>query len=391
MKYFDYVVVGAGLAGCILARKLAEEQGKQILVLERRNHIAGNLYDETDALGIRVQKYGPHVFHTNHPEVYDFICRYCEPLPFRTKCETVIDGVNTPSPFNFRTVDQFFGDRAENLKNRLTLYYGKRQEVPITEMMKSEDEEIRNYAEFLFHKDYKLYTAKQWNLPPEEIDPSVLKRVPVVLSYRDTYFGDAYEWMPKDGFSAFCGKLLDHPNITVKLNQNALNHIRPDEGQKLISMDGFPVNVIYTGAIDELFGYRYGELPYRSLHFEFCSYPKDSFQNVAVVAYPQAEGYTRTTEFTKMPMQDGHGWTSVAFEYPVPYRRDGGKGSEPYYPVLTAGSVRQYEKYRGYAGQFANLTLCGRLAEFRYYNMDQVVLRALEVYEGFGESHGSAV
>lgn len=385
MKY-DYVIVGAGLSGGIIARKLAEEQGKKILIVERRNHVAGNMYDYEDEHGIKVQKYGPHAFHTKEKRLNDFVVQYCTPVPYRTKSEAVIDGISTPSPFNFKTIEQFHDKKtADRLKQLLLNYYGGREEVTVVEMLQCDQPEIREWAQFLFDKDYKLYTAKQWNLDPSEIDPSVLKRVPIVCSYRDTYFMDEYEFIPKEGFVGLYEKLTDHPNIMIQLGIDALEHLEVDEANKQVLYDREVVNLIYTGAIDELFGYKYGILPYRSLRFDFKSFEKDSFQNTAIVAYPQEKGFTRVTEYTKMPYQDANGWTTVAYEYSLTYDKSAKEGSEPYYPVLTEDSMKTYESYKEYASHFKNLHLCGRLADFKYYNMDQCVLRALEVYKSIEE------
>lgn len=379
---YDFIVVGAGLAGGILARKLAEEKRKKILIVERRNHIAGNIFDFENEHHIRVQKYGPHVLHTSNEEVYQFITSYCTPVDYRTKCEAVIDGISTPSPFNFKTIDQFYTEiDAKKLKEKLLLHYGQHQFVSVVDMLESVDDDIREFAELLFEKDYKLYTAKQWDLPPSEIDPSVLKRVPIALSYRDTYFYDTYEFMPENGFTTMYKKIVDYPGIHIKLDTDALDYIELDAKNKCIRFNGQKPHIIYTGAIDELFDYKYGVLPYRSLDFKFKSEKMESFQNVAIVAYPQAEGYTRITEYTKMPFQNYNGWTSVAYEYPVKYDKKSSAGNEPYYPVLTQNSKETYECYHKYANQFSNLILCGRLAEYKYYNMDQVILRAIRLFE----------
>lgn len=385
-KNYDYIIIGAGLAGGILARKLAENKNKKILIIERRMHIAGNTYDFVSDNGIRTQKYGPHVLHTNSDEVYNFITQFCNPIDYRTKCEAVIDGISTPSPFNFKTIDQFYDkEEGENLKARLLDYYNNSETVTVVEMLESQDDKIREFAEFLFEKDYRPYTAKQWNLRPEDIDPSVLKRVPIVLSYGDTYFYDKYEFIPEDGFTDMYNKLIDYPGIDVELGIEALEHITIDEKNKKILFDNEPVNIIYTGAIDELFNYRFGVLPYRSLEFDYKSINESSFQNVAIVAYPQVDGYTRITEYSKMPYQIGEK-TLVAYEYPVEYNKNATKGQEPYYPVLTAESMEKFEQYKVYAEEFVNLTLCGRLADFKYYNMDQLIMRALEVYEKMEET-----
>lgn len=383
---YDYIIVGAGLSGGILARKLAEEKKKKVLIIERRNHIAGNTYDYKDEHGVLVQKYGPHTFHTNDDFVYQFIMQYADAIPYKTKCEAVVNGISTPSPFNFKTIDQFYNEEEGNeLKKDLLEYYDNRPYVTVVEMLESMNDKIKVFAQFLFNNDYKLYTAKQWNLDPGEIDPSVLKRVPIVLSYRDTYFDDKYEFQPKDGFTEFYKKLVDYPGIDIVLNDDALKHIEVEDDEKVVKYDGQVVPVIYTGAIDELFNYKYGVLPYRSLWFDFKSEKRSStedsgYQNAAIVAYPQADGYTRITEFTKMPYQNTE-WTTYAVEYPKAYDRNAEVGNEPYYPVLTKDSERRYEQYKSYANEFSNLTLCGRLADFKYYNMDQVVLRALHVYD----------
>lgn len=382
MSKYDYIIVGAGLAGGILARKLADQKNKKILIVERRNHIAGNTFDYNDDHDIKVQKYGPHVLHTNSDEVYEFITQFCEPVTYKTKCEAVIDGINTPSPFNFKTIDQFYSKQeAETLKAKLLRYYDHRSSVTVVEMLESIDDDIRHFAEFLFEKDYKLYTAKQWNLQPEEIDPSVLKRVPIVLSYGDTYFYDKYEFIPKEGFTAMYSNIVNHPNITIKLGVDALDHVAIDEYSHRVLYDGKTVKLVYTGAIDELFDYKFGVLPYRSLHFEFKSLHMQNFQNVAIVAYPQEDDYTRITEYSKMPLQECNGWTNATYEYPVSYNKNGQIGNEPYYPVLTKDSIKMYDSYKKFAQEFENLILCGRLAEFKYYNMDQVILRSLQLYE----------
>jgi len=370
----DTVIIGAGVAGCTIARRLAE-RGMRVLIPDRRGHIGGNAYDAPDEHGIRVQRYGPHIFHTSDEDVYGWITRFCEPEPYRPTTAAVIDGISTPAPFNFRTIDQFYApETAATLKRKLKEHYPGRESVPVTELLASDDEGIREFAAFLFEKDYKLYTAKQWNLKPEEVDPSVLKRVPVLLSYADRYT-DRWQFIPRGGFTAFFERMLDHPNIEVRLGTDALEHLAPDETAGKMLFDGEDVPVVWTGAVDELFGYRFGVLPYRSLRFEFRSLEQDSFQEAAVTAYPQAEGYTRITEYTKIPPQDGKGWTSIAIEYPIPF--DPASGNERYYPVLTAESQALNERYQEYAKRFRNLSLCGRLAEFRYLEMDQVIKEAL--------------
>ena len=378
MKY-DFIIVGAGLAGGVLARKLAEKNYR-VLIVERRGHIAGNTYDFNGEHNIKLQKYGPHTLHTNDDSVYKFITRFCEPVPYKTKCQAVVDGINTPTPFNFKTIDQFYStDEAEALKKILREYYGGRNSVTVVELLNSDEPKIKSFAEFLFEKDYRPYTSKQWGIAPEKIDPSVLKRVPVVLSYGDTYFYDTYEFMPAEGFTAMYKNLTGHENINIITKINALDHI--SFNHENILYDGEIVNIIYTGAVDELFNYRFGILPYRSLEFVYKYLNVRSFQEVAIVAHPQVKDFTRITEYSKLPEQDCGGWTCVAYEYSGAYDKNSDRFNEPYYPVLTNESQKIYEQYKNYSERFKNLTLCERLADFKYYNMDQVILRALKIFQ----------
>lgn len=372
----DALIIGCGLTGAVIARHLAE-QGNRVVILERRDHIGGNMYDYVDEHGFLVQKYGPHAFHTKEKSLYDYMCRFEQWQPYALTCGAVWDGKYTPTPFNFTTIDTFFEpERAQALKEKLKTAYAGRETATVVEVLEHPDPEIRAYAEYLFQNDYAPYTAKQWGISPKEIDPSVLKRVPLRFSYGEGYFDDPYQVMPVHSFTAFFENLLAHPSIEVRLNVDALKSLRV-EGDSLL-WDGTPLNtpVIYTGALDELFGCVYGKLPYRSLRFEWRYTEQDSLQEAPIVAYPQELGYTRITEFKKLPIQQGGG-SSYAVEYPLPYQS--GVAMEPYYPVLTEESQKQYAKYTAAAAQISNLICCGRLADFKYYNMDQALKRALEV------------
>ena len=374
----DCLVVGCGLSGGVVARHLAE-QGKQVTILERRNHIGGNMYDYTDEHGILVQQYGPHTFHTKEKRLYDYMCRFEQWNPYKLTCGAVWDNKYTPTPFNFTTIDTFYPpEEARQLKEKLSAAFADRPTATVVEVLRHPDPDIRGYAEFLFRNDYAPYTAKQWGVSPEEIDPSVLQRVPLRFSYDIGYFDDAYEVMPAHSFTSFFEHLLDHPNITVELGQEALDRLKVREDRLYLDGVALEVPVVYTGALDELFGGIYGWLPYRSLRFEWNYAPQESFQDAPVVAYPQEKGFTRITEYTKLPVQTGHG-TTYAVEYSLPYQE--GEKQEPYYPVLTEESNRQYSQYRALAEKIPNLICCGRLADFKYYNMDQALSRALEVCE----------
>ena len=375
MKY-DYVIIGAGLSACVSARLLADE-GYKILIVERRNHLGGNLFDEKNEDGIIVQKYGPHTFHTNNDKVIDFVTKYADFEEYHLRCEVNIDGTITPSPFNFKTIDQFCdATEAKALKEKLKVSFplGK---ATVLELLDSKDKDIKEYADFLFKKDYSLYTSKQWGISPNEVDPSVLKRVPVEFSYKDWYFYDKFEGIPKGGFMTLINNMLNSRNIETKIGINGLEHLSFN-GDKVL-YDGEQVNVIFTGETDELFGYKFGKLPYRSLRFKYEKHNKKDFQSSAIVAYPSHNyGYTRITEYTKLPYQTSE-MTIIAKEYPLAY--DSESSNEPYYPILTKESQEIFKYYIEEAKKFSNLTLLGRLAQFKYFNMDQCVLNAIETIE----------
>lgn len=370
------LVVGAGLSGAVIARYLAEK-GQQVDIWEKRSHIAGNMFDYEDEHGFLVQKYGPHTFHTKKRELYEYMCHYEDWQDYKLTCGAVWDGKYTPTPFNFTTIDTFYSEeKAEELKKHLLLAFKGRSTATVVEVLGNEDPLVREYAEFLFRNDYAPYTAKQWGVSPEEIDPSVLARVPLRFSYDVGYFDDPYQVMPVHSFTSFFENLLHHSNIHVELGQDALKQLEIKDNQ--VTVDGRPFAglVIYTGPIDELFHLKYGKLPYRSLRFEWKYSENESIQDAPVVAYPQEKGFTRITEYKKLPVQDKSG-SSYALEYPLPYEE--GKDMEPYYPVLTKESKEQYAKYKALADKVSNLICCGRLADFKYYNMDQALERALEI------------
>lgn len=372
------IIVGAGLSGAVIARHLAEH-GIQVSIYDRRNHIAGNMYDYRDEHGFLVQKYGPHTFHTKIKRLYEYMCQYELWQAYKLTCGAVWDGKYTPTPFNFSTIDTFYPkEKAEMLKNQLKAAFDGKDTATVVEVLENEDPLIREYAEFLFQNDYAPYTAKQWGVSPEEIDPSVLKRVPLRFSYAEGYFDDPYQVMPVHSFTHFFENLLQHPNIDVTLNIDALQFL--DINKQGISWKGNPFTglVIYTGSIDALFHFIYGALPYRSLRFEWKYTQKNSVQEAPVVAYPQEKGFTRITEYKKLPVQALPG-SSYAVEYPLPY--EDGKQMEPYYPVLTEKSQKQYASYKKMADAVPNLICCGRLGDFKYYNMDQALERALEICE----------
>ncbi len=380
-------IVGCGLTGAVVARECAQA-GHSVQMVEKRAHTAGNLYDFVEEHGFLVHKYGPHTFHTGDPALAAYFRRYAGWQPFSLRCGAVIDGQFSPTPFNFRTVDTFYpASLAESLKQKLAAAFPGRETAPVAEVLQHADADIRAYAEFLFEKDYAPYTAKQWGITPAEIDPSVLARVPLRFSYRDGYYDDAFQGLPGASYQALFERLLDHPNISVTLQTDALAALTVDPQSGGVAWRGKAITgpVVYTGPLDELFSCQFGRLPYRSLRFEWHYEAVESKQPAPVVAYPQEPGFTRITEYKKLPPQQGKG-TVYAVETPLAY--DGQGGNEPYYPVLTQESLRLKETYAALAARIPNLFCCGRLGDFRYYNMDQALSRALETARAILEKSG---
>lgn len=382
-KMKGIIVVGSGFSGSILARKIAEELSRPVTVFEKRAHIGGNMYDEYDQNGILIQKYGPHFLNTNHYSVIEFLEQYAELFPHDTKLLSFIDGNYVRLPFNFTTVQQLVGaKKAESLLEKLRLNFGGRDRVPILELVNHPDKEIAGYGTLLFEKAYRTYTSKMWGIQPEEIDPYVMERVPMAMNYDERYLNKDFQYLPKEGFTKLFESLLNHPNIFVQLNTDALEHLSLDESSRRILCDGEEVEcVIYTGAIDELFGCRYGRLPYRSLDIRYQYFTEKSALPSEIISYPQADGYTRSTEYRKIMYDDtGTQGTVVATEYPLAYDPLASKGNIPYYPVVTGKSSALYQKYLDEVSKYHNLFLCGRLAEFKYYNMDICIEHALQYF-----------
>lgn len=370
-----YYIAGSGIVGAVLAAELAKK-GHTVQVLERRAHAGGNVYDYDDEYGIRVHHYGPHIFHTNDDEVYRYVSDNCELRDFNLVCGSVMDGKCVPTSFDFSSVDTFFPEEAEEIKAHIKAEFGDRASATVLEMLESQDSYVRRFADFLYEKDYKPYTAKQWGIDPEKVDRRIFKRVPILFSYGSRYFSDKHQAMPVKGYMEFIENLLKTSGIELRLNEEALDRFSIRDNQVMDGDKPLDGVLIFTGALDELFGCKHGKLPYRSLRFAWKHEDIDSFQDMPVVAYPQAEGFTRITEYKKLPVQEVRG-TTYAVEYPLPYKQ--GEAMEPYYPVLTEESQELFRKYYEEAKQVRGLAFAGRLAEFKYYNMDQAIRRALDL------------
>jgi UDP-galactopyranose mutase len=379
MKY-GVIIAGSGFAGSTAAYKAAE-RGLRVLMFEKRTHLAGNAYDYVADSGILVHKYGPHVINANEERVIKFLEDLWTWDRFILRGRSVIDGKQTPCPFNFKTIDDFYPkSEADALKERLKNHYGDSGKVTIVDMLECGDAAIKGYANFLFEKDYRPYTAKMWGIQPEGIDANVLKRVPVRLSYDDRCTDGAWQALPRGGFTAFWGKLLGSPNIDVEINSDILPHLEfTGDGKILFDGDVLDIPLIYTGPLDELFGCRYGRLPYRSLRIDFQTLPTPSFQETPIVVHPEAEGYTRITEYSKITSRvEVHEKTIISIEYPTRYDHE---INEPYYPILTGDSGKTACRYRHLARKYPMLRLCGRLAGFRYLNIEEAISSALDIFD----------
>lgn len=380
MNQYDCIVVGSGCAGAVIARKFADND-KKVLVIEERDHVAGNCYDEYDEHGILIHKYGPHIFHTNSEKVYEYLSTFTDWYNYQHEVVGNVYGNIIPIPFNLNTVDLVYPEKAEELKEKLIKTYGFGSRIPVLQLMNSDDKDIKEIADYVYHNIFLKYTMKQWGQKPEEVDSSVTARVPVLISYDNRYFQDKYQGMPKDGYTKMFQSMLDHKNITVSLNTRAQEVLVFNEDQNTISYKDTKYNgmVVYTGQVDELFEYRYGQLPYRSLEFVFENYKEDYYQPKGVVNYTVTEDYTRITEFKYLTNQMRNKNTTIVKEYPKPYNNE--EGQIPYYAILNDKNLGLYNQYKDLASKFDKLRLVGRLAEYKYYNIDGIVLRALEMAE----------
>ena len=373
---FDSVIIGAGVAGCVAARDLAES-GRKVLVLEQRDHIGGNCYDEKDEHGILIHKYGPHIFHTKEQKAYDYLSRFTDWYAFGHEVVANVYGKLIPVPFNLNTLHMVYEqEKADALEKKLIDAFGLESRVPILKLREHEDPEIREIADYVYENIFLHYTMKQWGQTPEQIDPAVTGRVPVLISHDNRYFQEPWQGMPLHGYTLMFEKMLDHEYITVEIGVDARSRVTFSEGS--VSLDGqaFTGDVIYTGPLDELFDCRFGRLPYRSLRFDFEYYDKPDYQGHSVVNYTVSEDFTRITEFKYLTGQQAEG-TTIVKEYPFAYT--GAAGEIPYYSIANEANQKLYEQYRGLVEHIPNVWLLGRLAEYKYYNIDAMVLKALEL------------
>lgn len=376
---YDYLIVGAGLSGAVMAERLASQLDARVLVVDRRDHVGGNTHDALDEHGVRVHWHGPHLFHTNARKVWDYLSEFTEWLPYEHRVLGVVDGLQVPLPFNLTSLHALFPEReAERLERLLKAEFGDGANVPILELRRraaapdsalgqADGDRLRHLADFVYDRVFHGYSTKQWGRAPEDLGPGVTGRVPVRVSRDDRYFQDRYQAMPAEGYTAMVERILAHPNISVETGVSFAE-----------AADGVAFSrLVYTGPIDAYFDYAHGPLPYRSLRFEREHFRDGPYQAAAVVNYPALEpGYTRITEFKHATQQEVEG-TSIAREYPEAYEPG---GNEPYYPIPAADNHARHARYAAEADRARSVTFLGRLADYRYYNMDQAVARSLAVF-----------
>ncbi|WP_434674048.1 UDP-galactopyranose mutase [Pseudomonas sp. R1-15] len=365
---YDYLIVGAGFAGSVLAERLAEGLGKRVLLVDRRDHIGGNAYDHLDEAGVLVHRYGPHIFHTNAQRIVDYLSRFTEWRPYEHRVLAQVDEHRVPIPINLTTLNTLFGLSMD--ETQAEAFLAQRAE-PVESIRTSEDVVINQIGRELYEKFFRGYTRKQWGLDPSQLDKSVTSRVPTRTNTDDRYFTDEFQMMPLHGYTRMFERMLAHPNIDILLATD-FKEVR----QRIPYRE-----LVYCGPIDEYFDYCFGHLPYRSLRFQHETLDAPQFQPVAVVNYPDERvPYTRITEYKHLTGQE-HPRTSISYEFPC---ADG----DPYYPVPRPENAELYKRYKALADETPGVTFLGRLGTYKYYNMDQVVGQALALYQRIAEGEG---
>lgn len=371
---FNYIICGSGYAGAVSANILASKYNKRVLIIEKKDHIGGNCFDYKSENNILIHKYGPHLFHTSNKKVWNFLSDFSQWNKYEHKVLCSIDGQNVPIPFNFNTIQKVFQkELAKKLIDKLLSKYELNSKISILELKKSEDEDLAFLADFIYEKVFVNYTAKQWNKKPSELDSSVIARVPVFIGRDDRYFDDIYQAVPMDGYTKLFENLLNHPNIELRLNSEFKNNVQIKDDKFYFENNEFLGKIIYTGMIDELFEYKFEELPYRSVNMEFETINKEYFQEATTINYPNEHKFTRITEFKHIhPVSSKN--TTILKEYPTEYLKG---ENTAYYPIFTKENQEKYNKYLEYSKKFKNLVLIGRLAEYKYYDMDDIVEKVL--------------
>lgn len=375
MRDLDVIIIGAGLSGIVAAREAAES-GKQVLLVEKKNHIGGHCYDYLNEKGIYIHQYGPHIFHTDNKTVWDYLSRFTDWHYYQHRVLGAIDGRKIPIPFNLNSLKALFPQyKVKILEEKLVETFGFNSRVPILKLREVKDPDLKILADFIHEKVFLHYTAKQWGMDPFDVDPSVSERVPIVISRDDRYFANPFQGIPREGYTSLFLKMLNHPSIHLLLNTDAKRLLTT--GEEKVFFAGIPFSgvVIYTGPVDELFDYTFGPLAYRSLDIVFENLEQNFYQENSVINYPNDYSFTRITEFKHFQPNTVaiHG-TTICREYPQNYHP--GKNN-PYYIVKNSETIERYHRYYKKAEQIENFHLLGRLGKYGYYDMDKIVEEAI--------------
>lgn len=362
---YDWLIVGAGFAGSVLAERLANERNEKVLLIDRRPHIGGNAYDRYDEAGILMHQYGPHIFHTNSQAIFDHLSKFTQWRPYEHRVLGQVDDKLVPIPINLDTVNKLYN--LSLTSDELESWFAQRAEH-VDEIKTSEDVVVSKVGRELYEKFFRGYTRKQWGLDPSELDKSVTARVPTRTNQDDRYFTDEFQFMPKHGYTRMFENMLSSPNIHV-MTQTDYKDVK----------DWIPhKRLIFTGPIDEYFGFRFGKLPYRSLRFNHVTLDQEWHQDVGTINFPQTEDYTRISEYKHLTGQEHHK-TTITYEYPA-------AEGDPYYPVPRPENQELYKQYERLAIATPDVWFVGRLATYRYYNMDQIVGQALATFRRINET-----
>lgn len=366
------IIVGSGFSGSTMARLIAEKLDEKVVVVDKKDHIAGNCYDYRDENGIMIHKYGSHIFHTNNEKVWSFLKQFTDFNTYMHEVVGILDGIEAQIPFNFTTLYQIFPETlAKRLEEKLLKKFEYNKKVPILEFQKQDDEDLKFLAEYVYEKIFLNYTTKQWGVSPKDVDGAVTARVPVYLSKDNRYFQDKYQGIPLEGYTKVVEKMLDHPNIEVILNKDFAEFKK--ENSDLVKN----ARIFYTGSIDEFFDYKFGKLPYRSVNFKFETHNREFYQTHACINYPNNYDFTRIHEY-KHYLNDKSEKTVIAKEYSEFFEL--GK-NERYYPIASEENAKLYKKYLDEAKNLKDVYFFGRLGDYKYYNMDLAVARAIELFE----------
>lgn len=366
------IVVGAGFSGATIANLIANNLNEKVIVIDQKNHIAGNCYDYRDQNRIMIHKYGSHIFHTNNKKVWEYLKQFTDFNTYMHEVVGVIDGIEAHIPFNFNTLYQVFPTTmAKNIEKKLLSKFEYNTKIPILEFQKQNDDDLKYLANYVYEKIFLNYTTKQWGKAPQEIDGAVTARVPVFLSKDNRYFQDKYQGIPLNGYTKIVEKMLSHPNIKIILNKNFKNF--KDKNINLLKN----ARIFYTGSIDEYFNYKFGQLPYRSVNFKFEEHNMEFYQSHACINYPNNYDFTRVHEY-KHYLSDKSSKTVIAKEYSEAFILE---KNERYYPINSEENKKLYDKYLIEAQKENNVHFLGRLGDYKYYNMDIAIARAMELFE----------